>query len=80
MAEDEAFLCVGCGGSTVPVLRPHTVDRAGKLVVVRDVPMHECGECGETYMTAAVMKQLDEVVSLLLSGTADEAIAHYPAA
>jgi hypothetical protein len=49
-------------------------------MVIRDVPMHECDSCGETYMTTAVMKQLDGLVAQLLAGKADEAIARYPVA
>lgn len=77
---DEEFYCVSCGGSTAQVLRPHTVDRDGKLIVVRDVPMHTCDNCGEVYLSTAVMKQLDELVGRLLTGVADEVIVHYQAA
>jgi len=71
---------VNCGGSTVQVLRPHAVDRDGKLIVVRNVPMHECDGCGEVYMTPAVMNELDELLGQLLVGVADETIVHYRAA
>ncbi|MEO9138920.1 MAG: YgiT-type zinc finger protein [Jatrophihabitans sp.] len=80
MADNEEFYCVNCSGETVVVLRPYAVERNGKLVVVRDVPMHECDECGETYLTPAVMKQLDGLVADLLAGNADQAIIRYPVA
>lgn len=83
MAENDQFHCVNCSGKTAVVLRPYAVERNGKLVVVRDVPMHECDECdecGETYLTPAVMKQLDGLVAELLAGNADEAIIRYPVA
>lgn len=80
MADIEEFYCVNCSGKTAVVLRPYAVERGGKLVVVRDVPMHECDSCGESYMTTVVMKQLDELVAQLLAGNADEAIVRYPVA
>ncbi len=63
MADIEEFYCVNCSGKTAVVFRPYAVERGGKLVVIREVPMHECDSCGETYITTAVMKQLDELVA-----------------
>jgi YgiT-type zinc finger domain-containing protein len=80
MSDIEEFYCVNCSGKTATVFRPYAIERGGKLVVIRDVPMHECDSCGETYMTAAVMKQLDELVAQMLAGKADEAIVRYPVA
>jgi hypothetical protein len=42
--------------------------------------MRECDSCGESYLTTAVMKQLDELVAQLLAGRADEVIVRYPVA
>ena len=80
MADTEKYFCVNCSGTTVVVFRPYAVERNGKLVVVRDVPMNECESCGEVYLTPAVMMQLDELIAALLTGDADEAIVHYPVA
>lgn len=80
MADIEEFYCVNCSGRTAVVLRPYAIERGGKLVVVRDVPMQDCDSCGETYLTTAVMQQLDELVAQLLAGKADEAIVRYPVA
>ena len=73
------FHCVECGGNTVEVKRPHTVDRDGSLVVVRGVPMHECTSCGELFMTPDVMKRLDVLLGRHLGGDA-ETIIHFQAA
>ncbi len=80
MTDNKTFYCVNCGGSTASILQPHTVDRGGKLIVVREVPMHQCNDCGETYLSAEVMKSLDDLVTHLLAGVADETIVHYSAA
>lgn len=80
MTDSNEFYCVNCSGRTVTVLRPHAVERKGKLLVVRDVPMHECDSCGEVYLTPQVMNRLDELVAELLVGQAEEAIVHFQAA
>jgi len=72
--------CSLCDDPTVAVLRPYTVDRYGKLIVIRDVPMYECGTCGEVYLTPEVMRHLDAMIAVLRAGDADEAIVHYRAA
>lgn len=73
------FYCVECGGSTTEVNRPHTVDRDGSLVVVRGVPMHQCTDCGELFMTPEIMKQLDVLLGRHLGGSA-ETIVNFRAA
>ena len=81
MTDVDQLECVECqDGHTSIVLRPHAVERGGKLVVVRDVPMLECGNCGETYMTAEIMKQLGELLTCQFAGQADEAIVMFPVA
>lgn len=80
MADNDEYYCDNSSSKTALVFRPYTVDRGGKLVVIRDVPMHECDNCGEVYLTAAVMKQLDELIAQLLAGDKDENIVRYPAA
>lgn len=78
-SENEVY-CVNCGARAALVLRPHAVERAGKLIVVRDVPMYECDSCAETYLSTDVMRELDGLIAALLNGRADEAIVRYPAA
>lgn len=80
MADHDAFYSTNCGGEAVLVSRPHAVEQGGKLTVVRGVPMYECDACGETYLTTAVMKQLDALVADLTGGRADEAIVRFSAA
>jgi len=72
--------CVQCGGAAVLVRRPYAVERSGKLLVIRDVPMFECDSCAEAYMSTDVMRQLDVILADLSSARADEAIVRFPAA
>lgn len=54
--------CYFCGGKTR--IKNTTVDfRWGdKLVVVENVPVEICEQCGERYYSAEVSKKLDELV------------------
>lgn len=53
------FECEYCGGVIQP--KKVTVEHwyEGKLVIIRDVPVGVCGECGERYYEAATLEQLD---------------------
>ena len=39
----------------------HTMFR-GKLIVVENVPVRECAQCGETYFHSTVSKRLEKIV------------------
>jgi len=51
--------CEYCGGFVQP--KKVTVEHwyEGKLVIIRDVPVGVCRECGERYYEAATLEQLD---------------------
>ena len=51
--------CEYCGGVIQP--KKVTVEHwyEGKLVIMRDVPVGVCRECGERYYEAATLEQLD---------------------
>ena len=80
MADVDEVHCINCGGPATPVLRPYAVKRNGKLAVVREVPMLDCDSCGESYMTAEVVTQLDGILGELLAGSNDVTVAHFPEA
>ncbi len=52
--------CIVCKhGETQPGVTTLSVDRGGRLVVIRGVPAEVCSTCGEEYLAAEVMKALD---------------------
>jgi len=59
-------------GSTVAAVRPKAVERDGRLVVIRDVPVEVCDACGEAYLDVAVAKQLDVLLRQMLESPVDE--------
>ena len=54
-----AFECEYCSGEFRQ--RKVTVDHwyEGKLVIIKDVPVDVCQECGQRYYAAATLDQLD---------------------
>jgi len=57
-----------------------SVERHGAVVVVRDVPADVCTTCGEEYLSAAVLKELEAAVEQAQGAGVDVAVRHYKAA
>jgi YgiT-type zinc finger domain-containing protein len=73
--------CVMCEGTLVSATRPKAVERDGRIAVIRDVPVEVCESCGEVYLDASVVTQLDVLFRKLLDGPVDQVVGHYePAA
>ena len=53
--------CEYCGGTIQPkkVTVEHWYDE--KLVIIRDVPVEVCKECGERYYEGATLERLDTI-------------------
>ncbi|MDI1449548.1 type II toxin-antitoxin system MqsA family antitoxin [Polyangium sp. 6x1] len=73
--------CIVCKhGETAPGTVTVSVERAGTVVVVRDVPADVCQTCGEEYLTAQVVEQLESLVDKALGAGMDVAVRRYEAA
>ncbi len=56
--------CDLCGQLTAcEVRRPQIVGKADRMVVVENVPMTSCSNCGHDYFSAEVARMLDAVRS-----------------
>lgn len=54
--------CSICGAETARLVkRPHIVGKGPNLMIVENVPMYSCRNCGHTYFTAEVARMLDQV-------------------
>ncbi len=70
--------CVVCSrGEMLEELRPRVVERDGRVAVVRRVPVLVCDACGEIYLDAKVVKQLDVLFRRLLEGPVDHVVGHF---
>ncbi len=71
--------CMMCDGTTVSRTQPKTVERAGRVAVIRDVPVEVCDSCGEVYLRYSVASRLDQLFRGTLSGNVDQVCGHYVA-
>jgi YgiT-type zinc finger domain-containing protein len=57
------ILCDNCGVKAACVIkRPQVLGRRGaKMIVVDNVPVIACKNCGENYMTSETMHKLDDI-------------------
>ena len=54
--------CSLCGAQTARLVRrPQLVGKGERLVMVNNVPMYSCRNCGHTYFTAEVARMLDQI-------------------
>jgi YgiT-type zinc finger domain-containing protein len=54
--------CSLCGQPTARIVRrPQLVGKGERLVMVNNVPMYSCRNCGHTYFTAEVARMLDQI-------------------
>ncbi len=52
-----------CGEKTArAITRPHVFGRGADLLIIENVPMMTCGNCGETYLTGDILKILEDIL------------------
>jgi YgiT-type zinc finger domain-containing protein len=73
--------CIACKKGT-PVAGSTTVsvDRGGVVVVVRQVPASICSTCGEEYLDAEIIKQIEVLVARAQASGADFSVQRFKAA
>ena len=70
--------CFVCKGTVNEGFSSFTADIGGCVVVVRDVPSHICGQCGDTCYDTETVKRLEEIVdSLTEQANAEVAVVGY---
>lgn len=71
--------CQACGGHMEAGKSdmPFKLDRT-RIVIIRDLPVLQCGECGEHAFADAVMARIEETLAQVDNG-ADLAIVRYAA-
>ena len=64
LSEDEskALVCDICGQTGVRIRRvSRTYGKRQNLLVIENVPVISCPHCGESYLTAATLHQIEEI-------------------
>ena len=60
--ETELIVCEICGVKAARVIkRPQILGRGARMILVDNVPIIACKNCGENYMTSATMHKLDDI-------------------
>jgi len=60
--EIELMICDNCGVKAAHLVkRPQVLGRGTKMMLVDNVPVIACRNCGENYMTSETMHQLDKI-------------------
>lgn len=62
MKEKELKVCDICGvKSSRTVKRPQVLGRGARMMLVDNVPVIACKNCGESYMTSSTIHKLDDI-------------------
>jgi YgiT-type zinc finger domain-containing protein len=73
--------CIACkNGSTKPGTVTVTIDKQTTVVVIRDVPAEVCSTCGEEYIDADTMRELEKLVHSAQKAGMNVAVQHFIAA
>ena len=73
--------CIVCkNGSTEPGLVTVTVDKRTTVVVIRDVPANVCSTCGEEYIDADTMREIEKLVKSAQKAGMNIAVQQFKAA
>jgi len=73
------MICEICGGEEARVRHvTRSYGNGSNLLVIENVPVVSCPRCGESYMTAETMHELDRIKSNrgALAGLRPVAVAH----
>lgn len=60
---DKDFSCYYCGGEIISQRQDVDFRWGEELVVVKDVPVLICNQCGEKYYSARISEKLDGIVA-----------------
>ena len=60
--DTDLIVCDICGVKAARVVkRPQVLGRGERMMLVDNVPVIACKNCGESYMTSATMHKLDDI-------------------
>ena len=72
------MICFMCKGSVQEGFSTFTADMGGCIVVIRNVPSHICGQCGEASYSDEVARRLEQIVQgIMASISAEIAVVSY---
>ena len=69
--------CFRCKGNAKSTFKTHAITLEDCVIIIKGVPALICEQCGETYFTDEVMKNLEVIVDRLASIIKEVAIVEY---
>ena len=66
-------------GETSPGVTTVTMERDGRIVVIREVPAELCGNCGQSFTNVSTTERVFTLAEALLDGGADVSVRGYAA-
>lgn len=77
----KAMKCSVCtNGGTTAGTTTVTLERDGRVVVIRGVPAEVCGNCGQALTSAEITEKVFSMAEALLEAGADVSVRDYRAA
>ena len=71
-------MCMFCGCEVMkPAKATHVVNYNGCLIIVKNVPCEECGQCGEKYFTEEVAEKLEKIINAAKQLTQEISVLDY---
>ena len=56
-------MCISCGGSLQQSSTDYIEKNGSMVILIKDVPCEECGQCGETYFSHDIVKTIDRILN-----------------
>lgn len=69
--------CVMCKAELTSGVANHVVDMEGNIIVIKNVPVNICNQCGEYYFDHEIAVSLEEIVEQARSSGAKITIINY---
>jgi YgiT-type zinc finger domain-containing protein len=71
--------CAACAtGEAVPGTTTITVERDGTTLVLKAVPAHVCDTCGEDYLDAEVLAEVERIVEAAVDSGVEVLVRDFP--
>lgn len=72
--------CFYCKGSAEETTTTHVVEIGERIIIIKHVPCHQCGQCGEVFFNGTVVERLEQITEQLENTLTEIAVVNYSAA
>lgn len=69
--------CHLCGGAMKKDVDAYLTNLGAQILVVKDIPCHSCGYCGEIYYDDITFGKLEEILSVYKSNLQQDSFVNY---